>query len=894
MSIKNIALAASSLFFVSGFTVEAPAAEANASTIGLENPNPVLHLASANALANTAAAEDTEETGGDRSIRAMDEIVVQGQRTSHTLARTAEKDAENIVSVMTYDEIRKLPIVNSADAVRIIPGVQVETDTGEGRFVNIRGLDSDLNSTTFGGVRLPPTDVTTSPYGGSRAVSFDAIPAEMIGAATVTKTNRPEQEAEALGGTIEITPKTVPMTGKPYFADVKLGSGVETLRQTHIKDLALTAGGRFGAKGGDYTPFSALGIFSYYEDRRGVDDLEEAYTDMQTAGVPDRAQVTWDQRYYRQHKKRHVYGAELGYSPDADNKWYLRYYDFGIVQDYNRNELQFNLSGNPTVNPDGSFSDTATAQKDYRSTSETFDTRVAQIGGSNDLEKVKLDYFVAHTQGSYDKPFDQIPVWASSGTSTVTYNNQNSNFPSITVNSGANPYDIASYGNLSQFGNSTQKSVTRDWSSKLNIAIPTRLTTYPTEELKFGLGARVREFDQNVTTYTATALPSIPLSTATPGGPLAYYDGHYQMGPLISAAAVSTAFANGAGFANDPVIDAANGARASYNVTEDVYAGYGQYQFGFGKLGIFSGLRVESTREKFNAFAVNDQNVIQPVSSAHNYTDFLPSLQTRYEFTPSIVGRAIYSSTIARPGYNQQSPSLNINLPANLVSQGNSDIRPTHSHNIDLSIENYLQNGGVVSFGLFYKDLHDYIVPTATTQVFPNTGIFAGFTGPVKVITFKNLPKSRTMGYELDAEYRFAQLPGWWNGFGTSFNWTGISSRIEERPGEFTSLPSTAKNTGNATLFYEIPHVLDLRIGANYIARSLFAIGGSSATDIYSEARTSLDFGSRYFITDVFSVYLNAKNLTNTPLKYTEGSRGRPNQREFYRETIQLGVLLNF
>lgn len=199
MSIKNIALAASSLFFVSGFTVEAPAAEANASTIGLENPNPVLHLASANALANTAAAEDTEETGGDRSIRAMDEIVVQGQRTSHTLARTAEKDAENIVSVMTYDEIRKLPIVNSADAVRIIPGVQVETDTGEGRFVNIRGLDSDLNSTTFGGVRLPPTDVTTSPYGGSRAVSFDAIPAEMIGAATVTKTNRPEQEAEALG-----------------------------------------------------------------------------------------------------------------------------------------------------------------------------------------------------------------------------------------------------------------------------------------------------------------------------------------------------------------------------------------------------------------------------------------------------------------------------------------------------------------------------------------------------------------------------------------------------------------------------------------------------------------------------------------------------------------------
>ena len=157
------------------------------------------------------------------------------------------------------------------------------------------------------------------------------------------------------------------------------------------------------------------------------------------------------------------------------------------------------------------------------------------------------------------------------------------------------------------------------------------------------------------------------------------------------------------------------------------------------------------------------------------------------------MGRAIYSSTIARPGYNQQSPSLNINLPANLVSQGNPDIKPIHSHNIDVSIEDYLPNSGILSFGLFYKNLRDYIVPTVTTQVFPNTGIFAGFTGPVKVVTFKNASGSRTLGCEFNAEYRFAELPGFWSGFGTSANWTGVSSRVEERPGEFTTLPSTAK-----------------------------------------------------------------------------------------------------
>ena len=853
-----------------------------------------------NAFAKDAVTADakTSDIDTEASVRPMQEIVVTAQRTTIDLARAGQKDAENIVDVLAYDEMRKLPVINAGDAVRSIPGVQLETDTGEGRFVNIRGLDSDLSSTTFGGVRLPPTDVTTSPYGGSRAVSFDALPSEMIGAVTVTKTNRPEQEAEALGGTIEISPKTVPLTGNPYFGDVRVGSGLEPLRHTHIQDLAATFGGRFGAKGSDYTPFSAIGVFSYYKDARGVDDLEETYVDNQAGGIPDRAQNYWEQRYYKQHKKRHVYGAELGYAPSGENKWFIRYYDFGVVQDYNRNALYFPFTGNPTVNPDGSLTDSTGgaggfAQKYYRSTTETFDTRLAQLGGNNDLEWLKLDYWIAHTQGLYNKPFDEIPIWTLPGPTTLTYNNSNSNFPSIAVTGGANPYDYGNY-TLTAFSNSTQKSVTRDWSGKLNAAIPTHLTSYPTEELKFGVGARKREFDQNVTTYLATSVPALPLTPALVGGGVGYYDNHYDMGPLIGTGVISNAFANGTGFTHDPVADAANGARASYNVTEDVYAAYGQYQFGFGALGIFTGVRVEHTKETFNAFAVNDKNQIAPISSGHKYTDVLPSLQTRYEFTPSLIGRAIYSETIGRPGYNQQSPALNINIPANLVSLGNPNLNPTHSHNVDLSLEDYLPNAGILSLGVFYKDLKDYIVPFRTTQTFPNTGIFAGLQGNVPVITFANGSAARVLGYEFAVERRFVELPGFWNGFGASANWTGVDSRIQIRPGNYTALPSTAKNTGNAALFYERTGVFDARVGANYISRSIFAIGGSPATDTFSEARTSVDFGSRYFVMDAVSLYFNAKNLTNTPLKYTEGQPGRPIQREFYQQTYQLGVVVTF
>src|ERR1700738_5043815 len=400
-------------------------------------PRSAVALLGAPFLVATSARADAPEAPEPRN--ALQEITITAQRTTEAEARAAQKDAENIVNVISIEEIRKLPVVNSGDAVRMIPGVQLETDTGEGRFVNIRGLDSDLSSTTFGGVRLPATDVTTSPYGGGRAVSFDAIPAEMIGAITVTKTNRPEQEAEALGGTIEISPKTVPLSGKPYFGDVRVGSGLEPLRHTHIQDYAATVGGRFGAKGSDYMPFSAIGVFSYYKDARRVDDLEQTYVDNQPA-IPDRAQSYWEQRYYKQHKKRHVYGAELGYAPNSDNKWYIRYYDFGVVQDYSRNAVYYPFTGTPTVNPDGSFTDSTGvgtpptyAEKYYRSTTETFDTRLAQIGGSNDLDWLKLDYWIAHTQGLYNKPFDEIPIWTLPGPTTLTYNNSNSNFPSIGV-----------------------------------------------------------------------------------------------------------------------------------------------------------------------------------------------------------------------------------------------------------------------------------------------------------------------------------------------------------------------------------------------------------------------------------------------------------------------------
>lgn len=40
-------------------------------------------------------------------------------------------------------------------------------------------------------------------------------------------------------------------------------------------------------------------------------------------------------------------------------------------------------------------------------------------------------------------------------------------------------------------------------------------------------------------------------------------------------------------------------------------------------------------------------------------------------------------------------------------------------------------------------------------------------------------------------------------------------------------------------------------------------------------------------------MYFDAANLLNTPLKFSEGSPDRPNQREFYGQTSLVGLRIN-
>ncbi|HKB89401.1 MAG TPA: TonB-dependent receptor, partial [Opitutaceae bacterium] len=279
-----------------------------------------------------------------------------------------------------------------------------------------------------------------------------------------------------------------------------------------------------------------------------------------------------------------------------------------------------------------------------------------------------------------------------------------------------------------------------------------------------------------------------------------------------------------------------------------------------------------------------------------SYTDFFPALSAKYDLDQNWVIRASRSSTIARPGFNQLNANTQVDTSGYAVVTGNPNLNPTKAASYDISIEHYMGSAGVISVGGFYKKLSDYIVSDVSFLNNTNPLVSGfGFTGskPILYQSFTNVSNAYAQGVELSYEERFKKLPGYFAGLGVSGNYTYVKSKFDIRPGESHTLPSTARGTYNASVFYELNPV-SVRLSLSHVDKYLSGIGPDSTQDLYTDAVNWLDLGAQYQITKEFAVYFNVKNLLNAPIRYTQGTTNRAIQREFYGQTYQAGMTFSF
>src|SRR5664279_6334962 len=152
-----------------------------------------------------AVGETSQHDVALRSIPiSLTEIVVTASPRMNETQQAAldkQRKADNIISVMSGDEIRTLPNANAAEAAARIPGVSTERDEGEGKFVQIRGTEPRLSNVTVDGVHIPGTQQ------GDRIAKLDDVPTDLLGAIEVTKTLTADMEADAIGGSVNLVTK---------------------------------------------------------------------------------------------------------------------------------------------------------------------------------------------------------------------------------------------------------------------------------------------------------------------------------------------------------------------------------------------------------------------------------------------------------------------------------------------------------------------------------------------------------------------------------------------------------------------------------------------------------------------------------------------------------------
>jgi TonB-dependent receptor len=204
----------------------------------------------------------------------LNEVVVEGDfRGTEAKAFNMTKTSPRIVNVIASDGVGKLPDRNAAEAVQRVPAVAIERDQGEGRYVSIRGTPTDWSSSLVNGDRLPVADEN----GDSRTLAFDVLPSDLIEYIVLSKALTPDQEGDAIGGSINFISRTAP---RKRTLTASLSGGANFQSYGPIVNASLLWGDRSKNK-----RFGYIINGTYFNRSYGTDNYEVVYGSNYNHGV---------------------------------------------------------------------------------------------------------------------------------------------------------------------------------------------------------------------------------------------------------------------------------------------------------------------------------------------------------------------------------------------------------------------------------------------------------------------------------------------------------------------------------------------------------------------------------------------------------------------------------
>jgi TonB-dependent receptor len=843
----------------------------------------------------TVAAGQVARVNPVLNVASASESVIVTAERAHGEAEAINeiRTSDTVLNVLPSDVIRSLPNPNIADALSRLPGVTLERDEGEGKYVQIRGTEPRLSNVTIDSVEIP------SPEGLVRQVKLDVIPAGIVDSVQINKTLQADQSADAIGGSVNLVTKSA---GEQPTVSIYFGQGYTPIAGgALVEEVEGTIGKRFGVA----RRFGVLIGGTYDYNGRKTYDLEPLPGGTGTGPTFVPGYDTAELRQYEFTRHRYGFGGSADYKISDSSNVYVRglysiFKDFGKRYDYliATNDDAVPGTNLPSFNTETRLSDFlvssvsvggAHVSSQWLVKWQLAASRSRQLAPINGGESITTFNYAGSTSNCQFDPAatkDKYKPQFTAACFTEAYNPANLLLNTITD---------AKYGLAAQLNLQGAASVARNYHLGSNQSI-----------LEAGFNIRnAHKFDNSYEfDYTAIDPTTLPLSNfliANKTSPN-YYFGAYPFGPFGSWDK-SLAFlrANPTAFT---VVSTQGGNPSNFSLIERVTSGYVMNTINFSRFRLVAGVRLEGTQDRTLSF---DTTLAQPClcfKGNGSYIDILPSASLRMRLDSESDLRFVFGKALARPDPTALTTAVSVDTATNPATYtiGNPALKPEHSYSYDVLYERFLHPLGVIQAGFFYKSLKDPFAQLLTT---PTTPPFPGFVLGSNVLQPANAGSGYIYGLELAFQQHFTYLPGFLRGLGVLGNYSYTTSQANNiNPGNRTDSPAIlrqAPHAWNLSPTYDWGR-LSSRVGLEYSSSNIFAYqfvdgadGGIKGPkgDQYLYPHFQVDAQASFRLGKGLTAIVSGKNLNNAVNGLYNGSPQWVLQREFFHTTYLVGLRWN-
>ncbi|MFN8300515.1 MAG: TonB-dependent receptor [Chitinophagales bacterium] len=863
------------------------------------------------------------------------EIKAGLKKGSESKAINITKSSSRVITVISSENISKLPDKNAAETVKRIAGAAVQNNKGEGAYISLRGTPLDWTATLMNGDRIPVADEENT----SRIFEFEVLPSDLIDYVIVSRTVTPDIEGDNIGGSINFLTKSA-VEERTFKVNMALGASV----------LARKPTGNLNFLWGDVSKnkkFSYVINGSYFGRFYASQGYKLAFGSNYNHGLNrfelkdyDGTRQSFGGNFACEYKlsDKIKLGMKAISGGMLDDKWQRKtmyVYDSGDGKGMKLQSIHGKLNRvmaggelNAEITPISklklnlrlasyhnqfTYGNVPYAKGDPRNGYFTEEFGIRSVFVYQDIDTIDL-FGNAYTGAPGQIPF---PTKLLGQDNPYGRGDDYKNIkPRLTTPVVADSFEFKrAFSEL----NTTKETDPIVAQADFTYSFNNNIKLLGGAKFRWKMGERNLSFHEWLLNIydQQSAAPIYMMSLQTQpfderGGYLKEYGSPYKGSfmPFITkdqnrAFLEQYAYRLRERNMNELHPEYAQWVGSSYKYREYTTAGYLMGDFRIGrKFNIVTGLRLENTNMHVESDTLSSKYAIDTASGTvyypgeRRYSDIkylaiLPAFNFTYAITNNMNLRAAVSRTYHRQNFAEVKPGYAVIKYSEFEFVfGNPNLKPAYSYNFDLMYEYFWGNKGLFTVGTYFKYITDHIFVTTQADFDPRTGIV--YKAPT------NAGKSWVFGVEANIQRKMDFLPGGWGGIGVSANITYSLSRMQV-PGRDNS-QAMAEQTPllyNVALYYE-KYGLETRLALNYTGaylkelnlasvKGLGLLHKDSDYDIFQGENYSLDFQCAYTFKKHYTVYVEMNNLLDWPYLEFMGNKNRPIRVEYYRQRGQVG-----